>query len=159
MWHHFDQEFTDHMLAPLICSCFDFHLHNTIFLPSDATAAICFIAHFCAAAIWGWYLFLWDINDSWIRHAWAYLYIPYIPYRPSTAHALYSFLRTGNTDHVYHPQYSNYIVHCSYPQLPCTSTHPALPTTLPSTTLLCTQLTNTKHIRMCKWQAAKWYKM
>ena len=48
------------------------------------------------------------------------------------------------TDHIWHVQYSSYI-HCSCPQL-CTSTcttHPALPTQLP--TLLCTHLTNTNH--------------
>jgi len=47
-------------------------------------------------------------------------------------------------------QYTNYIAatHNITHSL-CTSkctTHPPLPTTLPSTTLLCTQLTNTKHI-------------
>ena len=45
-------------------------------------------------------------------------------------------------------------LHCIYPQhthSPCTSTcttHPAIPSQLPSTTQLCTQLTNTKH----SWQ-------
>ena len=49
-------------------------------------------------------------------------------------------------------------LHCSLPQhnsLPCTSkctTHPPLPTPLPSTTLLCTQLTNTCIAYLCKWQ-------
>ena len=56
------------------------------------------------------------------------------------------------TDHICHAQYSNYIAathnitHSPY-SLTCTP-HPALPTPLPSTTLLCTQLTNTKH----SWQ-------
>ena len=56
------------------------------------------------------------------------------------------FLQTVETDHICHAQYSNYIaathnITCS----PCTSkciTHQPLPTT----TLLYTQLTNTKHI-------------
>ena len=45
-------------------------------------------------------------------------------------------------------------LHCIHPQhthSPCTSTcttHPAIPSQLPSTTLLCTELTNTKH----SWQ-------
>ena len=45
-------------------------------------------------------------------------------------------------------------LHCIHPQhthSPCTAictTHPAIPSQLPSTTLLCTQLTNTKH----SWQ-------
>ena len=45
-------------------------------------------------------------------------------------------------------------LHCIHPQhthSPCTSTcttHPAIPSQLPFTTLLCTQITNTKH----SWQ-------
>ena len=71
-----------------------------------------------------------------------------IPYRPSTAHRLHSFcIHAGKTDHIYHAQYSNYTVHCSHPQHnPHQHALPALPTALPSTTLLCTQLTNTQSI-------------
>ena len=67
------------------------------------------------------------------------------------AHALQSFCKV-KTDRIYHAQYSNYIaathslsVHIKMHYTP-TTTHPPLPTPLPSTTLLCTQLTNTKHI-------------
>ena len=53
------------------------------------------------------------------------------------------------TDHICHAHYSNCIAAThNITRSPCTSTctpHPALPTTLPSTTFLCTQLTNTKH--------------
>ena len=57
---------------------------------------------------------------------------------------------TSNKDRIYHAQNSNYIAatHNITPSQ-CTSkctTHTPLPTPLPSTTLLCTQLTNTKHI-------------
>ena len=41
-----------------------------------------------------------------------------------------------------------YCIHPQHTHSPCTSTcttHPAIPSQLPSTTLLCTQLTNTKH--------------
>ena len=44
-----------------------------------------------------------------------------------------------------------YCIHPQHTHSPCTSTctmHPAIPSQLPSTTLLCTQLTNTKH----SWQ-------
>ena len=44
-----------------------------------------------------------------------------------------------------------YCIHPQHTHSPCTSTcttHPAIPSKLPSTTLLCTQLTNTKH----SWQ-------
>ena len=75
-----------------------------------------------------------------------------IPYRPSscTPHAVSAF----KTDHICHGQHSNYIgaTH-NITHSPCTSTctpHPAIPTSQPSTTLLCTQLTNTKH----SWQNA-----
>ena len=60
------------------------------------------------------------------------------------------FLHTVKTDHICHAQYSNYIAAThNITHSSCTSTcttHPPLPTPLPSTTLLCTQLTNTKHI-------------
>ena len=62
---------------------------------------------------------------------------------------------TVKTDHICHAQYSNYIAAThNITHSPCTSkctTHPPPPTPLPSTTLLCTQLTNTNHICMhCK---------
>ena len=65
------------------------------------------------------------------------------------------FLHTVKTDHICHAQYSNYIVAIhNITHSPCTSkctTHPPLPTPLPSTTILCTQLTNAKHICVAKW--------
>ena len=62
-----------------------------------------------------------------------------IPY--STAHALHSFCMFGIATTLQPPHNISYS--------PCTITctpHPALLTPLPFTTLLCTQLTNTKHI-------------
>ena len=71
-----------------------------------------------------------------------------IPYRPSTPkfctqarQAICAMLSIATTLFI---AATHNITHS-----PCTSTcttHPATPTTLPSTTLLCTQLTNTKHI-------------
>ena len=74
---------------------------------------------------------------------------PNIPYRASscTPCAVSAF----RTDHISHAQYSNYIAAITHS--PCTTTctpHPAVPTPLPSTTLLCTKLTNTKN----SWQNA-----
>ena len=49
------------------------------------------------------------------------------------------------------PREQLYCIHPQHTHSPCTSTcttHPAIPSQLPSTTLLCTQLTNTKH----SWQ-------
>ena len=73
-----------------------------------------------------------------------------IPYRPSTAHALHSFSIRQARQTICHAQYSNYIAatHNITHSL-CTSTctiHLALTTPLPSTTLLCTELTITNHI-------------
>ena len=74
-----------------------------------------------------------------------------IPYRCSCTP---QFLHTGKTDHICHADYTNYIAAThNMTHSPSTSTcttHPALPTPMPSTTLLCTQLTNTKYL--CKWQ-------
>ena len=50
--------------------------------------------------------------------------------------------------HCIHPQ------HTHSPRTSTCTTHPAIPSQLPSTTLLCTQLTNT-----CKALLAKWHKM
>ena len=66
-----------------------------------------------------------------------------IPYRPSTCTP--QFLHTRKTEHICHAQYSNYIAAThNITHSKCTSTcttHPALPILLPSTTLLCIQLT------------------
>ena len=71
-----------------------------------------------------------------------------------TAHGIHAqLLHTSKTDRICHAQYSKYIVHCSHPQHNPILMHinmhsqPALPTTLPSTTL-CMHTTNkyTKHI-------------
>ena len=72
-----------------------------------------------------------------------------IPYRPSSQHSTVSAFKT---DHICYAQYTNYLTATHIlAHSPCTSTctpHQALPTPLPSTILLCTQLTNTKH----NWQ-------
>ena len=50
---------------------------------------------------------------------------------------------------------------CSIAHTPCTSTctmHLAIPSQLPSTTLLCTQLTNTKHSWQNGARCQKWHK-
>ena len=69
-----------------------------------------------------------------------------IPYRPSSCTP--QFQHTRQTISAIYAQYSNYIAAThNITHSPCTSTctpHPALHTPLPSTTLLCTQLTNTK---------------
>ena len=66
-----------------------------------------------------------------------------IPYRPSTCTP--QFLHTHKTEHICHAQYSNYIAAThNITHSKCTSTcttYPALPIPLPSTTLLCIQLT------------------
>ena len=62
---------------------------------------------------------------------------------------MHSTVSAFKTDHICHAQYTNYIAAThNITHSPCTSTctpHPALHTPLLSTTLLCTQLTNTKH--------------
>ena len=74
-----------------------------------------------------------------------------IPHRPSIAHALHSFC----IHHICHAWYSNYIVaNHNITHSPCTSkctTHPPIPTPLPSTTLLCTCTTNKHKAYLCKW--------
>ena len=77
-----------------------------------------------------------------------------IPHRPSIAQALHSFCMQSRQT-ICHAQYSNYnaAIH-NITHSPCTSkctTHPPLPTPLPSTTLLCIQLTNSKHICVSAW--------
>ena len=61
--------------------------------------------------------------------------------------AHYWLLHTVKSDHICHAQYSNYIAAThNITHSPCTSkctTHPPLSTSLPSTTLLCTQQTQT----------------
>ena len=82
---------------------------------------------------------------------------PYLPcsaaikfHNIATSTCTPQFLHTRKTEHICHAQYSNYIaVTHNVAHSKCTSTcttHPALPIPLPSTTLLCTQLTDTKHI-------------
>ena len=80
-----------------------------------------------------------------------------IPYRPATAHAIHSFCIQARQ--TISPMFSiaTTFVHCSHPlhnSLPMhiNINNPPLPTTLPSTTLLCTPLTDTKHICVAKWR-------
>ena len=81
-----------------------------------------------------------------------------IPHRPSIAQALHSFCIQSRQTISAMPstattlQQPTLSVHIKMRYTP-TTTHPPLPTPLPFTTLLCTQLTNTKRIfvYLCKW--------
>ena len=79
------------------------------------------------------------------------IYCTYYTYH--TDSCTLQYLHTGKTDHICHAQNGNYIAPThNITHSPCTSTcttHPALPTTLASTTL-CTQQAHKAYL--CKWR-------